>query len=190
MGNRYCITKVKRCRLHFIGVGNTMNTHTTLNTIKLMGLSDLTGCTIRKATQFSVKLTARIQKTGRLGFGEKAADNMELNVGNYIALLSTNADEPITHIVVLNESNDEAFELKGSKTYPYIEAKQLFDYFSVPYATKVCIYDFTRTPELDASSPMAGKVYKASLRIDEASQKSEKKNLSLFEIDNMNMTDE
>lgn len=177
--------KVKRCRLHFIGMNNTNDTH---KNTKLMGLTELTGCTIRRATQFSVKLTARIQKTGRLGFGEKAADNMALEAGKFIALLSTDASQPITHIVVLNESNDEAFELKGSKTYPYIEAKQLFDYFNVPYTTKVCIYDFTRTPELDASSPIAGKVYKALLRIDDSQPKNVKDKLSLFDIDDMSTT--
>lgn len=128
--------------------------------------------TIRSAKTFATKLTARIQKTGRLGFGEKESELMNLRKGVYVGFASCEEDVAVTHIVIKSEKDDDSFELKKGETkYPFVETKQLFDYFGLDYLNQSIFFDLTRDEEFD--SELMGEVYHVHLRIKEKNNNTE-----------------
>jgi len=118
---------------------------------------------IRSAKQFATKLTARIQKSGRLGFGANEKELMNLCEGAYVAFASNKENEAATHLIIRRTRDDDAFELKNGNTlYPFVETKQLFDFFSLNYTFMSIFFDLTREEALD--SELDGEVYRISVR--------------------------
>lgn len=127
---------------------------------------------IRSAKQFATKLSARIQKSGKLGFGEKESELMNLKDGVYIAFLSTEEDVAATHLVVKREMDEDSFVLKkGNTKYPFVDAKQLFDFFRIDYVNKTYNFDLTRDDSLDAE--LQGEVYRVFVRTNDKSNPNE-----------------
>lgn len=127
---------------------------------------------IRSAKQFATKLSARIQKSGKLGFGEKESELMNLKDGVYISFLSTDDSIAATHLVVKREKDEDSFALKkGNTKYPFVDAKQLFDFFGIDYASKSYYFELTREDSLDAE--LGGEVYRVFVRINEKSNANE-----------------
>ena len=121
---------------------------------------------IRSAKQFATKLSARIQKSGRLGFGEKERQLMNLEDGVYVTFVSTLEDAAATHLVIKREADEDAFVLKkGNTNYPFLETKQLFDFFGLDYINQTMYYDLTRESELD--DELKGEVYRVCVRIND-----------------------
>jgi len=116
------------------------------------------------AKQFSQKLSARIQKTGRLGFGDNEKQCMDLNTDTYIKFVSADEHVPITHIVVLRQPDPDAFRLRLSGQYLYLDTAQMFDYYDFEYSHKTLFIDFIRDASLDSEPALAGEVYKVKLR--------------------------
>lgn len=134
---------------------------------------------VRSAKVFGLKLSGRIQKTGKLGFGEKVKQLMGLDEGVSIAFLSDNEETPITHIAVYREANPDAFELRNGKTkFPYVDTKQLFDFYKFDYTNKNIYLEFTRESVLD--SEVNAEVYRVNVRIQE---KSNNENIENDETD-------
>lgn len=118
---------------------------------------------IRTAKIFGAKLTSRIQKTGKLGFGEKECRLMNLQSGVYIGFVSTDEAKVATHLVVKREKDEDCFELKKANTcYPAVDTKQLFDFFGYNYVDEVINLDLTRDEALDGE--LGGEVYRVSER--------------------------
>ena len=125
-----------------------------------------TGFAIRSAKQFAVKLTCRIQKKGRLGFGEDEKRLMKLEDGVYVTFVSNEADVPITHLIIKREKDEDSFELRnGNAKYPFVDAKLLFDFYRFDYVNKTYIFDLIREAEYD--DELKGEVYRANLRIND-----------------------
>lgn len=122
---------------------------------------------VRSARQFATKLTARIQKTGKLGFGERERELMQLNAGGYLTFVSNDDDVAVTHIVVKREKDEDSFELKGVTKYPFVETKQLFDFYHFDYVNKNVYFDLTRENTFDEE--LGGEVYRANVRINDKS---------------------
>lgn len=120
---------------------------------------------IRSAKQFATKLTARIQKTGKLGFGEKERETMRLNAGVFVTFASNEDATPVTHLIIKRSKDEDSFELKGGNKYPFVETKQLFDFYHFDYVNKTIFFDLTREDVFD--DELGGEVYRVLVRINE-----------------------
>lgn len=131
--------------------------------------------TIRSAKQFATKLSARIRKSGELGFGEKESSLMNLTDGIYIAFASNDENVAVTHLVIKRNKDDDSFPLKKANTkYPCVETKQLFDFFHIDYTAATMFFDLTRESSLDEE--LSGEVYRATLRINDKSNQTDDSN--------------
>ncbi len=116
------------------------------------------------AQQFTQKLSARIQKTGRLGFGDNEKQYMRLDTDTFVKFVSADENLPITHIVVLRSPDPDAFRMRISGQYLYLDTAQMFDFYDINYATKTLFLDFIRDATLDNDPALCGEVYKVKLR--------------------------
>lgn len=116
------------------------------------------------AKQFSQKLSARIQKTGRLGFGENEKITMDLSTDTYIKFVSADEKEPFTHIVVLRQPDADAFRMRLSGQYLYLDTVHMFDFYDINYSQKTLFLDFIRDASLDDDPALGGEVYKVKFR--------------------------
>lgn len=119
---------------------------------------------IRSAKQFATKLTTRIQKTGKLGFGEKERELMKLSSGVYVTFASNDKDVPVTHLIIKRSKDEDSFELKSPNKYPFVEAKQLFDFYRFDYVNKNVYFELTREDVFDEQ--LNGEVYRVVVRIN------------------------
>lgn len=126
---------------------------------------------IRSAKQFATKLTSRIQKTGKLGFGDKEKKLMNLNAGVYLTFVSNDEDVPVTHLIIKREKDEDSFELKNVNKYPFVETKQLFDFFHFDYINQNVYFDLIRETALDEE--LGGEVYRMNERINEKSNQND-----------------
>jgi len=122
---------------------------------------------VRSAKQFATKLTSRIQKSGKLGFGEREKELMQLCAGVYVTFVSNKDDVPVTHLIIKRKKDEDSFELKNVNKYPFVETKQLFDFFCFDYANKNVYFDLTREDVYD--DELDGEVYRVNVRINEKS---------------------
>ena len=127
------------------------------------------------AKQFSVKLKATIQATGKLGFTDETAKELGLSSHTYIKL-GTDEDNPeAQYLVVLSEEDEDAFKVCKAGNYFYLPTSVLFMSLGYDFKSKTIIFDLTRSKEFD--DKFNGKVYKLNKR---ESDKKRKRIAQLF----------
>jgi len=125
---------------------------------------------VRSAKQFATKLSSRIQKSGKLGFGEREKELMKLSAGVYVTFVSNEDNVPVTHLIIKRSKDEDSFELKNVTKYPFVETKQLFDFYRIDYTSKNVYFDLTREDVYDEE--LGGEVYRMIMRINEKSNNS------------------
>ncbi len=102
------------------------------------------------ARDFGRVLKVTIQKTGRLGFSNETATAMELDCNTYI-LLGKDDDLKADLIMVKRKTpHEDAFQVKKSGEYYYLDTTALFDMLRYNYKTGSNIFfDVTRDNTLD-----------------------------------------
>lgn len=121
------------------------------------------------AKQFSVKLKATIQATGKLGFTDETAKELGLSSQTYIKLGTDEDDPDVMYLVVLQEEDDDAFKVCKAGDYFYLPTSVLFMSLGYDFKSKTIIFDITRTKELD--NKFNGKVYKLNKRESDKKRK-------------------
>lgn len=117
------------------------------------------------AVQYSTKLKATIQSTGRLGFTKETADILELSTDKSIQFARDEAADNALYMVLYPSVKTEAFQVCKSGDYFYLATKLMFDDFGVDYKTLNVMYDLARAENLDMGD--GGKVYAMSPRTTE-----------------------
>ena len=110
---------------------------------------------IISAKQFSKKLKAAIQQTGRLGFTEDTSRELGFSQQKYIKV-AQDEESGALYAIILDEQNEDAFKVCRSGAYYYLPTKQLFDMLGLDYKNKTIIFDLVPKPELDGE--LGGKV--------------------------------
>lgn len=121
------------------------------------------------AKQFSVKLKATIQATGKLGFTDETAKELGLSSQTYIKLGTDEDDPGVMYLVVLQEEDDDAFKVCKAGDYFYLPTSVLFMSLGYDFKSKTIIFDITRAKELD--NKFNGKVYKLNKRESDKKKK-------------------
>lgn len=112
--------------------------------------------TILSAKQFATKLKATIQASGRLGFTAETATALGLESGKFAKFAKDDEKESL-YLIIINESNEDAFEIRVSSGYYYVPTKVMFDTLGFNYENGNIMFDLVRQPSLD--DDLQGQVY-------------------------------
>ena len=112
--------------------------------------------TILSAKQFATKLKATIQASGRLGFTAETATALGLESGKFAKFAKDDEKESL-YLIIINESNEDAFEIRLSSNYYYVPTKVMFDTLGYEYENGNIMFDLVRQPSLD--DDLQGQVY-------------------------------
>lgn len=114
------------------------------------------------ARKYTIKLKATIQSTGKLGFTDETAKELELSTQTYIKLGSDESEPDVMYLVVLRQSDDDAFKVCKAGNYYYLPTTFLFLSLGYDFRNKTIIFDMVRSSEFDEE--FGGKVYKLNKR--------------------------
>jgi hypothetical protein len=114
------------------------------------------GITIISAKQFAVKLKATIQASGRLGFTAETAKALGLESGKFAKFAKDDENDSL-YLIIINEPNEDAFEIRVSSGYYYVPTKVMFDTLGFNYENGNIMFDLVRQPSYD--DDLQGQVY-------------------------------
>lgn len=123
---------------------------------------------IFNAKEYSLKPKATIQQSGKLGFNRDAIDQLKISDGKGVVLAPETSDKKVFYMALVDEPGEQAFPVRVSGQYFYINTKQLFDKLEIDYAQNTCIFDLIRYDKFD--EPIGGECYKMNLRMSERTQ--------------------
>lgn len=118
---------------------------------------------IFNAKDFSLKPKATIQQTGKMGFNTDAISQLEIDESKQVVLAPDTQDKRVFYMAVLaGETNENAFAVRKSGVYFYINTKQLFDHLDMDYVKNSIIFDLVRFEKYDEQ--IGGECYKMIAR--------------------------
>lgn len=127
---------------------------------------------IFNAKDYTTRLKATIQSTGKLGFTAETISQLELNPNCSIFIAPDSDDEQTLYMGVCRHLDENAFPVLKSGIYYYLNTKQLFDKLGVRYVNATVMFDLARFEEGDAV--LGCECYKMSMRTS-ARKSAEKK---------------
>ena len=104
--------------------------------------------TVLSAKQFATKLKATIQASGRLGFTAETATALCLESGKFAKFAKDDENDSL-YLIIINEPNEDAFEIRVSSGYYYVPTKVMFDTLGFNYENGNIMFDLVRQPSLD-----------------------------------------
>lgn len=110
------------------------------------------------AKNFGKVLKATIQKSGRLGFSSDAADAMNLDTDTYFLIGKDEEIKADLIMVKLNAGNPDAFQVKKSGLYYYLDTTALFDMLHYNYKSGTNIF-FDVIRDITYDNEAGGEVY-------------------------------
>ena len=114
------------------------------------------------AVQYSTKMKATIQATGKLGFTKETAEIWQLNQDNSIQFARDEEDNNQLYLILYPDVRDEAFRVNKSGDYFYLATKLMFDDFGIDYKTTNVMFDLVRTESQDPED--GAKAYRMDMR--------------------------
>lgn len=126
---------------------------------------------ILSAREYSAKLKATIQATGRLGFSAETASYLGFESGKWAVFSYDDENDNSLYIGFKDNPTPDAFEIKVSSGYYYIATSQLFDALDIDYVNDTVMFDLVRKPALD--DQLVGQVYLMKKRIIKRKEKSD-----------------
>jgi len=124
--------------------------------------------TLFNAKEYSLKPKATIQQSGKLGFNRDAIDQLKISDGKGVILAPDTGDKKTYYMALVDEPTQQAFPVRVSGQYFYINTKQLFDKLEIDYTRNSCIFDLIRCDRYDEQ--IGGECYKMTLRMSVRTQ--------------------
>ena len=124
---------------------------------------------ILNAKQFTTKLKATIQFSGRLGFTEETANALDLSVGKF-ARFAQDDEKNTLYLIIIDKASEDAFQIRLSSGYYYVPTKMMFDMLGFDYEHNTIMFDLIRQPSLDAD--LMGQAYLMKQRINKRKDKA------------------
>jgi hypothetical protein len=115
------------------------------------------------AKDFTTKLKATIQRTGKLGFTAETISQLQLNSDCSILIAPDSDDKKVFYLGILREHREDAFTVLSAGKYIYLNTKQLFDKIKIDYVKSNFIFDMERFE--DGDEVMGAECYKMKARI-------------------------
>ncbi len=127
--------------------------------------------------QYSVRLKATIQKSGRLGFTADTAEALALSTAMSVQFARDDDGDRALYMVLRDGQPANSFRVMKAGQYFYLPTKQMFDAFGEDYINKVVMFDLTPIDSLDAQ--FGGRVYKMTRReLDRNKQKESEEDMA------------
>ncbi|MCR4664440.1 MAG: hypothetical protein K5660_03645 [Paludibacteraceae bacterium] len=117
---------------------------------------------IFNAKEFTTKLKATIQSTGKLGFTAETISQLQLTTDCSILIAPDSESKHILYMAVLRTQDDTAFPVLKSGNYVYLNTRQLFDKLGVNYSNATVMFALSHFEEGD--SQLGGDCYKMTMR--------------------------
>ncbi len=114
------------------------------------------------AKQYSARLKATIQSSGKLGFTDETAKELALSAQTYVRLGIDESDSETLYLVVCESTDEDAFKVCKAGEYYYLPTATLFRSLGFDFKNRTIIFDLTRSSEFD--DEFSGKVYKLNKR--------------------------
>lgn len=114
------------------------------------------------AKEFTVRLKATIQATGKLGFTQDTIDQLRLTSECSVFLAPDDENKKVMYMGVLRERMEDAFPVLSSGKYFYLNTTNLFKALKLDFEHKVYMFDLSRFEEGD--NAMEAECYKMDLR--------------------------
>ena len=130
---------------------------------------------ILSAKQFSTKLKATIQASGRLGFTSETANALDFKSKKY-AKFAKDDEKDLLYLIIINEESEDAFSIRESSGYFYVPTKVMFDTLGFNYENGNIMFDLVRQHSLD--NDLQGQVFYMKQRVIKS---KEKKNDTIIE---------
>lgn len=124
---------------------------------------------IINAKQFTTKLKATIQFSGRLGFTEDTANALDLSVGKF-ARFAQDDEKNTLYLIIIDKASEDAFQIRLSSGYYYVPTKMMFDMLGFDYEHNTIMFDLIRQPSLDAD--LMGQAYLMKQRVNKRKDKA------------------
>lgn len=121
--------------------------------------------------QYSVRLKATIQKSGRLGFTADTAEALALSTDMSVQFARDDEGDRALYMVLREGQPANSFRVMKAGQYFYLPTRQMFDAFGEDYINKVVMFDLTPIDSLDAQ--FGGRVYKMARRELDRNNKKE-----------------
>ena len=119
------------------------------------------------AKEFTVRLKATIQATGKLGFTQDTIDQLRLTSDCSVYLAGDDENKKVMYMGVLRERMEDAFPVLSSGKYFYLNTTNLFKALKLDFEHKVYMFDLSRYEEGDEA--MEAECYNMELRWKERS---------------------
>lgn len=110
------------------------------------------------AKNFGKVLKVTIQKSGRLGFSSDAAVAMNLDTDTYFLIGKDEEIKADLIMVKINAGNPDAFQVKKSGVYYYLDTTALFDMLHYNYKSGTNIF-FDVIRDITYDKEAGGEVY-------------------------------
>ena len=124
---------------------------------------------ILNAKQFTTKLKATIQFSGRLGFTEETANVLDLSVGKFTRFAQDDEKNTL-YLIIIDKASEDAFQIRLSSGYYYVPTKMMFDMLGFDYEHNTIMFDLIRQPSLDAD--LMGQAYLMKQRVNKRKDKA------------------
>ncbi len=126
---------------------------------------------ILSVKQFSNRLKATIQATGRLNFSDDTAKILGLKEGTLIKF-AMDDDDALYMALSFSDCDEDAFRVRKSGVYHYVPTNLLFDALGIDYRGKAITYDLVRNQSKDAE--LGGMSFRMNLRDPRSGGENEK----------------
>lgn len=114
------------------------------------------------AKEYTSKLKATIQASGKLGFTQETIKTLELTPDCSVLIGQEEGQGGNLYMGVLREQREDAFPVIASGQYVNLNTKQLFDELKVEYTKWTIMYDLLRFK--DGDDAMGAECYKMVMR--------------------------
>lgn len=104
---------------------------------------------ILSVKQFSNKLKATVQASGRLNFTDDTTKTLGINENTFVKFALDDANDDALYLALAANNDEDAFRVRKSGAYYYVPTKNLFDALEINYIDKTICYDLIRAQSKD-----------------------------------------
>lgn len=122
---------------------------------------------------YSGKLRASIQMTGRLGFSEETAKVLQLH--DKMSIKFAQDDDTKLYCALPDEEDEDAFKIRKSGRYYYVPLDVLFAAIGIDYKTYNIVFNLVRVADKDTE--LGGKTYRMDMQPTTIRRKEDKENV-------------
>lgn len=130
---------------------------------------------IISAKQFTAKLKATIQSTGKLGFTGETAKCLNLEAEKH-AKFAKDDETGVLYLILMNRPNEDAFPIKSTSGYYYAATSRMFDMLGFDYKSATIMFDLIRQNSLDLD--LNGEVYMMKQRYGKNKERNNDENIA------------